>query len=143
MFFWFIIWWFRVGNTVRFNAWWITWKNNWNLLYLFDIDRDLDAGVIKSVGWTIGRYVGSVLVRDIGSYFESVDDVEVRVLVWAKVGYSYGRIHSNEIKDGVNVIFNDSVGWYVSRGVGAEVCRYVDSEVNDSMMEYVWMLMPV
>ena len=34
------------------------------------------------------------------------------------------------VKDGIFVIIDDSVCWNVHRGIGAEVCRCVDDEVN-------------
>ena len=42
-----------------------------------------------------------------------------------------------------NMRINDSVGWGVSRDVGAEVFRYVDVEVNISKVNYMWFFVSV
>ena len=44
---------------------------------------------------------------------------------------------------GLIVIIGVSVVWSVDRGVGDEVCRGVDGEVNLSKVESVWRFMAV
>ena len=101
---------FHVGNDVRFIDWSMTWKNDLPLLYLSDIDRYLVDGVIKSVGWTIGRSIGGGLFNNIGDDFESFDDVAVKLVVWADFRYIYGSIVDKDVKGGVNLRIDDSVG---------------------------------
>ena len=85
-------------------------KNNWYLPHLSDIYRDLDAGVIKSDGWTIGRSIKGGLFNNICGDFESVDDVAVKLVVWADFRYIYGSIVDKDVKGGVNVRIDDSLG---------------------------------
>ena len=85
-------------------------KNDWTLLYLSGIDRYLVDGVIKSVGWTIGRSIGGGLFNNIGGDFENVDYLAVKLVVWSKFRYSYGSIDDKDVKGGVNVRIDDSVG---------------------------------
>ena len=44
---------------------------------MFDIDRDINAGVRKIVGRGVGKYIGNGLGIDVGLEVESVDYVEV------------------------------------------------------------------
>ena len=101
---------FHSGNTVRFIAWWITWKYDLTLPHLSDIYRELDDGVIKSGGWTIGRSIDGGLFNNIGSDFESFDNIAVKLVVWDKFRYSYGSSIDKYVKGGVNVRIDDSVG---------------------------------
>ena len=47
-----------------------------------------------------------------------------------KVCSCSGISFSKDIKVGINVRIDDILYWVVNRGVGAELCRGVDDEVN-------------
>ena len=61
-----------------------------------------------------------------GGEVETGDYVEVVLVVWGSLRNMYGRTVGKDFKIGFSVIIDGSVGGDVSRGVGYEVCWYVD-----------------
>ena len=102
---------------------------------MFDIDRDINAGVRKIVGRGVGKYIGNGLGIDVGLEVESGDFWEVLLEDGSRCFSSVGKY----IKGGVNVI----IGYIVYLVVGAEVCIDVDGKLKMSKVYYMWRLMAV
>ena len=81
---------------------------------------DLNDGVIRSVG----RYIRWKLGIGVGVEFESGYDGEVGLEVGGEVDYRDGRGGSKYVESGVNMIIDDSVGWGIDKGSGAEFCSW-------------------
>ena len=50
---------------------------------------------------------------------------------------------SKDIKGGLNVIIDASVGWGINGGVGSDSCRCVGGKLKMSKVEFVWRLIIV
>ena len=73
---------------------------------------NVNSGVIR----TVCRGVGKRLFSDVGWIVESCNNWEVWLKVGGVIGSRDGRSVGKDIKYGVNVRIDDSVGWGVDRG---------------------------